>query len=43
MDNMKLLLNSIYQFLESIGQACTAAHFARMGRYDLARDVMITK
>ena len=40
---MTLLLNSIYQFLESMGQACTAAHFARMGRYDLARDVMITK
>jgi hypothetical protein len=40
---MKSLLNSIYQFLESMGQARAAAHFARIGRYDLARNIMITK
>lgn len=40
---MKSVINSIYQFLESMGRARAASHFARTGQYDLARAIMTTE
>jgi hypothetical protein len=37
---MKTILNNIYDFLYHVGKVRAAAHFAQMGRYDLAKNMM---
>jgi hypothetical protein len=34
-------LSNIYTFLYCIGKARSAAHFAQIGRHDLAREIMM--
>lgn len=38
---MKKVLNFLVDFLGSIGKARAATTFTRMGRYDLAKEVMM--
>jgi hypothetical protein len=38
---MKSLVKYLCAFGESIGRAKAATHFARMGRHDLARQIML--
>jgi len=37
---MKAILNALYAFLHSVGQARAAAHFARQGDHKTARAIM---
>jgi hypothetical protein len=39
---MKRILKSIYEFLVSVGRAKAAAECARMGRPDLARNIILS-
>jgi hypothetical protein len=37
---MKKIFDNIYEFLYQMGKARAAAHFAQIGRHDLAKDMM---
>jgi hypothetical protein len=37
---MKKILDNFYNFLYLMGKARAAAHFAQIGRHDLAKDMM---
>jgi len=37
------MIQSIINFFENIGRCRAAAEFARMGRHDLARELMLRK
>ena len=41
LSGLKAFGRGIYNFLESAGRARAAAEFARMGRHDLARNIML--
>lgn len=38
---MKKIINAFFGFCESLGKARAAAHFSRMGRPDLAREIIL--
>ena len=38
---MKSFFKHLYSILESIGRARAATHYARLGRHDIAREIMI--
>jgi len=38
---MKNFINNFFAFCESFGKARAAAHLSRMGRFDLAKEVML--
>ncbi len=38
---MKSLINTFFSILEGIGRAKAATHFSRMGRHDLAKEIML--
>jgi hypothetical protein len=38
---MKSFFKYLYEVVESIGRAKAATHFARMGRHDLAKEIML--
>jgi len=37
---MKKILDNFYNFLYHVGKVRAAAHFAQIGRHDLAKDMM---
>jgi hypothetical protein len=38
---MKSFFKYLYEVAESIGRAKAATHYSRMGRHDLARQIML--
>jgi hypothetical protein len=40
---MKSFFNTIYEVLESMSRAKAAAHLARMGHIDMAKELMLSK
>jgi hypothetical protein len=38
---MKSFFKHLYDIVESLGRAKAATHFSRMGRNDLAREIML--
>jgi hypothetical protein len=38
---MKLFFKYLYDVAESIGRAKAATHYSRMGRHDLAKQIML--
>jgi hypothetical protein len=38
---MKSFLNRIYDIFDSMNRARAAAHFSRMGRHDLAKQILL--
>lgn len=38
---MKSVINAVWAFLDSMARARAASTFTRMGRYDLAKQIML--